>query len=127
MAGIAVNCLIIIVVKLFESLSIPYREQIINYSTIMIVFNLIPIIPLDGSRILKTLLEMIFDTEYAKEICQTLSFILIVLLGFFFFVFHKWLYIIIIIYLLMANIKEKKSAFSKLYNRIYLLKSINID
>lgn len=119
------NFLIIFVVKLFENKFIPYNEQIINYSVIMIIFNLIPIIPLDGSRLLKVLLEMVFDVEYTKEICQTLSFILISLLGFFFFVFHKWLYIIIIVYLLMVNIKEKKSVFSKLYNRIYLLKNIN--
>lgn len=121
------NFLIIFVVKLFENKFIPYNERIINYSAIMIIFNLIPIIPLDGSRILKALLEMVFDVEYTKEICQTLSFILIYLLGFFFFVFHKWLYIIIIAYLLMVNIKEKKSVFSKLYNRIYLLKKINAN
>lgn len=121
------NFLIIFVVKLFENKFIPYNEQIINYSVIMIIFNLIPIIPLDGSRLLKALLEMVFDVEYTKEICQTLSFILISLLGFFFFVFHKWLYIIIIVYLLMVNIKEKKSVFSKLYNRIYLLKNINTN
>lgn len=121
------NFLIIFVVKLFENKFIPYNEQIINYSAIMIIFNLIPIIPLDGSRLLKVLLEMVFDVEYTKEICQTLSFILISLLGFFFFVFHKWLYIIIIVYLLMVNIKEKKSVFSKLYNRIYLLKNINAN
>lgn len=121
------NFLIIFVVKLFENKFIPYNEQIINYSAIMIIFNLIPIIPLDGSRLLKALLGMVFDVEYTKEICQTLSFILISLLGFFFFVFHKWLYIIIIVYLLMVNIKEKKSVFSKLYNRIYLLKNINAN
>lgn len=121
------NFLIIFVVKIFENKFIPYNEQIINYSAIMIIFNLIPIIPLDGSRLLKALLEMVFDVEYTKEICQTLSFILISLLGFFFFVFHKCLYIIIIVYLLMVNIKEKKSVFSKLYNRIYLLKNINAN
>lgn len=118
------NVLIIIIAKFFSENIKAYYEVVVNYSLVMIIFNILPIIPLDGSKVFKTFLEMVFDTEYASDISYYISLIFLSLLLIFFLIFHKWFYLIIIIYLLIINVKEHKSLYNTLYNKLYFLKQI---
>ena len=60
-SGICANILIIIVLKYLDFSTLNY---LISYNFCIIIFNLIPIIPLDGFRILNDLLSTIYDDDY---------------------------------------------------------------
>lgn len=120
------NGIIILVSIIFENYLKQSFEIIKSYSLMMICFNVIPIYPLDGYRIIKTFLEILFDIDYVKDICYYLSILLIIILGIIFLIFSKYFYLIIIIYLLFMNFKnhqmkvEKLKYVSEFYKTFYL-------
>ena len=61
LSGICSNIFIIIIISCFKITSLNY---LISYNLCIIIFNLIPIIPLDGFRILNDLLSNIYDDDY---------------------------------------------------------------
>lgn len=81
LAGPATNLLIIIV-----SLNLPlefFTKLMIIYSNILItIFNLIPIYPLDGGRIAKSILSITFGKRKAEKYTNNISFITLILITF---------------------------------------------
>ena len=81
LAGPVTNLLIIIV-----SLNLPlefFKKLMIIYSNILItIFNLIPIYPLDGGRITKSILNITFGKRKAEKYINNISFITLILITF---------------------------------------------
>lgn len=78
----------------------------INYNTSIILFNLIPIIPLDGSKVINILLNNFISFKYAQLITIYISYIFVFIM---IVLFHNNLNMnIMILLLLFLLIKEHK-------------------
>lgn len=81
LAGPVTNLLIIIVL-----LNLPvefFAKLMIIYSNILItIFNLIPIYPLDGGRIVKSILSITFGKRKAEKYINNISFITLIFVTF---------------------------------------------
>jgi len=100
------------------------------YNKLILIFNLIPIVPLDGSKILNVLLNIVFSFKKSHIITLFLSFILILFL-------IKYnlslLTIVILLFILkevIVDLKKHKHYVNKfmlekyLYNKIYKRKKV---
>lgn len=81
LAGPLTNLLVIIIVcniklDLFSNLMIIYAN------ILLIVFNLIPIYPLDGGRVLKEILHICYGEKKAIRYVSNISFVILIILTF---------------------------------------------
>lgn len=117
-SGVVANIFIIIIIKLLGIYSLNY---LIIYNSMMILFNLIPIIPLDGYLILNDILETIYDEMYTFilikriDICCLIMLLFVLLILKIYGLFLIWLFLLY--KYLKYNIDEKN--IKKIY---YLLK-----
>ena len=92
-----------------------------NYNNSIILFNLIPIIPLDGSKILNILLNKIFSFRKSYIILNIISIVLLII-----FVFKSNISLLIVIlfliYKIYLNIKNKDLIFNRFVLEKYLYK-----
>ena len=106
------------------------REELIYSNIILCFFNLIPIYPLDGGRILKCIFKFLFGNEKANDIVNNVSYITIILLtaiSSIVILYLKNIFIIVILsYLWYLVIIEKKRYQNrkKLYKKIKYLNDI---
>jgi len=76
----------------------------------LVVFNILPIYPLDGSNILLEILKIKFDIEYSFDIIFIVSIFFCIILIIFFIIIKMYLYLLFIIYFLynLKNVKRIK-------------------
>ena len=128
LAGPITNLIIILITII---LKIENAEMIIYSNILLIIFNLLPICPLDGGRILKGILHIIFGKRKAEKYINNISFvclIIITLLGsIVIFYIQNVAFFIIIICLWVMYVKE--DIIHKRKNKIYNLieKTIEIN
>lgn len=100
-----------------------YKDYLIDYkvwnlyNNVIILFNLLPIIPLDGSNILRLILEKILPYE------KSLKYIIIIsILFLFIFILYNILYIknIFMCFILIYNLIIFRKNYYYLVNRFYL-------
>ncbi len=108
LAGVITNFIIIIILSILN-----YNFNfLITYNVIMIIFNLIPILPLDGYQILNDVLLTIYEDEYTFVLIKTIDIICLIVLGVvllllkIYGLFFIWFFLIY--KLLKYNIDEKK-------------------
>jgi len=103
--GIIVN---IIILNFSNSIEGYYRNVIYNYNFLLIIFNLLPIYPLDGYRIIESFL-MNASVGLAYSILSVLSIIMIIGLSIYGIILHSLGIIIIAVFLLQKNIDRIKN------------------
>jgi stage IV sporulation protein FB len=108
-AGIVGNLIIIIFIKLLKIESLNY---LVTYNFLLIIFNLLPIIPLDGFRILKDTLSLIYDDEYTYLLIKNIDIFCLIMLLIILIIFKLYAQLIIWSFLLYKlinyNIDNKK-------------------
>lgn len=118
-AGIFVNLLLLFISRFLPDSYL--KKLLFNYNLLLIIFNLLPIYPLDGFQILQVILSF-FDSPFKEfRISSVISYL--ALGAFFLFVFISRLGLgawIIIVFLLYQNVH-----FSINKNNIILKKIIN--
>lgn len=113
MAGILTNVLIIIFIKTFVDFS--YQKAIIDFNLLMIIFNLLPIYPLDGYRIISHLLGIFFEFEYVFDLMFYLTLIFLFLLFVFGIIFKSFALIFLTIFLTIKLFIERKKVKTSLH------------
>jgi len=92
--------------------NIVYKEIFLYLNLIIFIFNLIPIYPLDGGRIMKSLLHIKLGYKNAILITHVVSNISIILVGVFIgilsIVTKTFGFIIVIVYICSVVISENK-------------------
>ena len=85
----------------------------INYNTSIILFNLIPIIPLDGSKVINVLLTNIISFKYAHLITIYISYIFVfILIVLFYNNLNMNIMILLLLFLLIKEHKIHKYLFN---------------
>ena len=94
-------------------------DNIINISKTLLIFNLLPIVPLDGGRIFNISLSLI--KPYKKSMIYTIKISYIVYL--FLFVisinFNSYFFVLII-FLLVFKINDERKSINYLFNRFII-------
>ena len=103
LAGITTNILLIVILKQFESILI--IKTLIKFNKIMILFNIIPIFPLDGYRIIE---DLINNNIIFEEIYLFFSILISIILIIIFYIFKIYGFIFILLYLLKLSINKLK-------------------
>lgn len=129
-AGPLMNFIIILISSKLK-INIFYKLMIIYSNFLILFFNLIPIYPLDGGRIIKGFLHLSLGRKYAEKIINIISFITLLILTFFtaIGVYHtknlSIIFIIFFLWILYINQYVIYKKRKKIYNLIE--KTIEIE
>lgn len=120
LGGILMQLILYLVVYLIYSLGFinySFYDMFNKYNLYIILFNLIPIYPLDGFKILNSLLELILSFKFSLKISVIFNFVFIILFFLYLYIYKINNYIIIIFLLcsLVNYIKSIKYIINKFY------------
>lgn len=118
LAGPLVNLLIVLLCFFVD---VPERENIIYANILLMLFNLIPIYPLDGGRILYEIIYILRDSKTALEIVNITSnigIIVLTMLSSILILYYKNLAIICVI-LYLWFIVHKQNKIYKIKKRVF--------
>lgn len=112
LAGPMTNFLLILVCFLWKTeLMIP-KETIIYSNLLLAIFNLLPIYPLDGGRILKEVIHIFKGSKVAYQKSNLISFVTVIVLTIMVSIsilyIHNIAFLLILIYLWYLVIKSQK-------------------
>lgn len=121
-AGPMVNLFLVVITILFKNkLEVIYYQEIIYSNLVIAIFNLLPIYPLDGGRILNGIIHIIKGKKQALFITNQISNIVMVLLtaisSIAIYHYKNIAILFIIIYLWLLTILENKRY--RLNKRVY--------
>ena len=81
LAGPLTNLIIVLLVVLIHREN-PIRYTIIYSNILLFIFNLLPIYPLDGGRIIKSILHILYGKRNAEKYVNIISFIFLMIITF---------------------------------------------
>jgi len=99
--GIMINALLIFLALMIKDYQ--YSKVFINYNIIFIIFNILPIHPLDGYKILELLLGLINKPFLEQKVLSYISFITLFLIFYYSIRIASFGLLIIALYLLIVN------------------------
>lgn len=114
--------LIIIIIYNLNLIDISIYKLFIENNLYIIIFNLVPIYPLDGFKILNSTLELIFNYKKSNYISFIINIIFLIVFFLYLYIFKisNYLIIIFLIINLINYIKEFKYTINKFYIERYL-------
>ena len=80
LAGPITNLVIILITLNLNNLNVFYGLQIVYSNLLLFIFNLLPIYPLDGGRILKGIIHIILGKRKSEIYTNYISFFLLIIL-----------------------------------------------
>lgn len=95
----------------------------LQYNWLIIIFNLLPIIPLDGSKIMLSILESLFSYKKALKIMNVLS-ILVIIIFIIYLSFQGLNALLIVFFLIYKTFYEIKNH-DYLFNNFLLIRALN--
>lgn len=112
--------LYLIIYLLFKVGFIEYNfyKMFVRYNLYIILFNLIPIYPLDGFRILNSVLELVLSFKLSLKISIIFNFVFIILFFLYLYVFNINNYVIVIF--LLCNLINYIKSIKYIINKFYL-------
>lgn len=112
LAGPMINIFIVFICLLWNTELIIPRETIIYSNLLLAIFNLLPIYPLDGGRILKEIVHIFKGKKVAYQKSNLISFITVIIItmitSILILYIHNIAFLIILAYLWYLVIKNKK-------------------
>lgn len=112
LAGPTVNFFFMLLCLFIEKDFIISKETIFYSNLILAIFNLLPIYPLDGGRILQEIIHIFLGKKVAQEKIKNISFITVIILTIFISILilyvHNITFLLILAYLWYLVIKNKK-------------------
>ena len=120
MLGPLVNLLFILIAMLVE-MPQDFRQTIIYSNLLIFVFNLMPMYPLDGGRMIKSLLKLKYDKTNVEKLVNRMSNIVVIMLtmasSILIIYFENIAILFAIMYLWIIVIKENRNYRTK--KRVY--------
>ncbi len=102
---------------------LPTKKEIISiYHYSILSFNLLPIYPLDGGKLIKLLLNKIFSYKYSLKLIILLSYLVLIII---FLANKKNINLIVMAILLLILITKEKRKINYIYNKYLLERYLN--
>jgi len=123
LAGPLIN-LIICIIALFLHINYETKQLIINSNILIALFNLMPLYPLDGGRILKGIIKLKYREMVAEKAVNKISNILIIILTTLSSIMILYLkniailFVIMYLWLIIINENKKYNIKAKIYNTV---------
>lgn len=97
-----------------------YNDYLTNYHYALLIFNLLPIYPLDGSKLLNLIFNKIFPFKLSHKLMLIISFLVSIIL-ILYITFNKMgLVLFLIVLLLFVKLFEEKNKHNILFNKFLL-------
>lgn len=119
-AGVLMQIILYFLVVLlynFGYISELFLNIFLKYNTLLIVFNLLPIYPLDGNKIFSSLLEFLICFRLTLFFSIIMSFLVLIIFGYFNYIFGLDCYPIVffLLFKIIDYIKEYKYILNKFF------------
>jgi len=101
LAGVIINGVILILLKYLDNFY--YQDILIKYNKLLIVFNLLPIYPLDGYRFLEAIFKIKNDPFFEQKSLNYISIFTLITVFIISIIYFKSLAIIIVFSFLIYN------------------------
>ena len=115
--GILFQLLLYFIFNIYVDNTSYIYKLFINYNITLILFNILPIIPLDGSKVLNILLNTIFPFDLSNKITIFISYITSILL---FIVYYKNINVVIMVILFIVFTYKESKNNKYIFNRFLI-------
>lgn len=102
-----------------------YQKLIMVYNYTILTFNLLPIYPLDGGRLLNIILSFHVSFQKSLNVTFLISYFTILLLAIYFFIHYFSINVIIIISFLWYKLKKEERNKNYLFDKFLLERYLN--